>query len=98
MAARSRIGTTIGGWLTIRYFPSTTSPSLDSACRLSRVRAFAAVFVAVFSARLAAFRSFLVLDDSAAALRTPCMSSSSSRWAYQMSIVPIAANPAIASR
>jgi hypothetical protein len=35
------------------------------------VWAFWRVFSAVFSARLAAFRSFLVLDASAAALRTP---------------------------
>ena len=41
----SRAGTTIGGWLTIRYRPSTSSPSLDSAWRLSRVRAFAACLV-----------------------------------------------------
>ena len=27
----------MGGWLTIRYRPSTSSPSLDSACMLSRV-------------------------------------------------------------
>ena len=40
LAARSRSGITIGGWLTIRYWPSTSSASFDSACRLSRVRAF----------------------------------------------------------
>jgi hypothetical protein len=61
------------------------------------VWAFWRVFSAVFSARLAAFRSFLVLDASAAARRIPCMSSSSARWAYQMAIVPMAAKPAIAS-
>ena len=44
MAARSRIGTTNGGWLTIRACPSTTSPSLASACRLSRERAFCRFF------------------------------------------------------
>jgi len=60
----SRIGTTIGGWLTIRYLPSTTSPSLDSACRLSRVCAFARVF----SAR---FPSFLVVLSCFSA-RFPC--------------------------
>jgi hypothetical protein len=71
VACKSRIGTTIGGWLTIRYWPSTRSASFESACMLSRVWAFWRVFSAVFSARLAAFRSFLVLDASAAALRTP---------------------------
>jgi hypothetical protein len=50
-----------------------------------------------FSTRLAAFALFF--DVAAlAALRIPFRSSSSSRWAYQMAIVPIAANPAIASR
>ena len=48
LAASSRSGTTIGGWLTIRYCPSTSSASFDSACRLSRVRAFSAVFSAPF--------------------------------------------------
>ena len=100
-----------GGWLTIRYCPSTSSQSLDSACRLSRVCAFAAVFSAVFSARLASFScassffsffpfvasltSFFVL---ATVLRIAPISSSSSRWAYQTSIVGICAKPAMASR
>ena len=61
MAARSRAGTMTGGWLTIRYCPSTSSASLDSACRLSRVCAFAAVFSARFSARLASFLLLLLL-------------------------------------
>jgi hypothetical protein len=127
--ARSRAGTTIGGWLAIRYFPSTTSPSLDSACRLSRVCAFAATFSARFSALMATFSSFraassrllaafsrffgalaaasffsaffAALSDiavPATAWRIDFMSSSSSRWAYQMSIVGICAKEAIASR
>jgi hypothetical protein len=87
-----------GGRLTIRYWPETSSASFDSACRLSRVRALAASLRAVFSACLAALAPFFVLDASAAALRTPCMSSSSSRWAYQISIVPMAAKPVMASR
>jgi hypothetical protein len=45
--ARSRAGTMTGGWLTIRYCPPTTSPSLDSACALSRVCAFARFFCVV---------------------------------------------------
>ncbi len=129
MAARSRAGTTIGGWLTIRYCPSTSSQSLDSACRLSRVCAFSAVFAARFSAVFAAFSScraalscfaarfsaffgaFFCLSAFSAffaafssravpatAARIEAMSSSSSRWAYQMSIVPICAKEAIASR
>jgi hypothetical protein len=87
---------------------------LDSACRLSRVRAFAAIFPARFSvfsacfssrssffsafpafAFFASLASFLV---SAAELRIAAISWSLSSRAYQMSIVPIGANPAIASR
>ena len=97
MASRSRIGTTIGGWLTIRYFPSTRSPSLDSACRLSWVCALAAAFSAFFSARLAALVCFLVLA-ALAAWRIACSISSSVRCAYQTSKRPISAKPAIASR
>ena len=99
MVSSSRAGTMIGGWLTIRYWPSTRSPSLERVCRLSRVWALAAVRCAVFCARLAAFAAFLeALDASAAALWTPFRSSSSARWAYEMSNVPIAAKLAIASR
>ena len=113
MGASSRAGTTIGGWLTIRYFPSTSSPSLDSACRLSRVCALARVLAARFPAVFAAFSSclaalpafvpafpgfFSCLAAPATALRIPVLSSSSSRWAYQMSIVGICAKEAIASR
>jgi hypothetical protein len=118
VAARSRAGTTIGGWLTIRYLPSTSSPSLESACRLSRVCAFARVFAArfpsflvvlsCFSARFGCFfgafscRAFFASFSSpavpATVLRIEALSSSSSRWAYQMSIVRICANEAMASR
>ena len=100
-----------GGWLTIRYCPSATSQSLDSACRLSRVCALAALFSARFSATLASFAcssslfsffpfrtalaSFFV---SATVLRIEAISSSSARWAYQMSIVGISAKSAMASR
>ena len=89
-AARSRAGTTIGGWLTIRDWPSTCSASFDRACKLSRVRAFSAFF----SARLSAFASLFFFSM----LGTAAMISSSERCAYQMSIVRIWANPAIASR
>ena len=37
VAPRSSSRTTIGAWDTIRYRPSTSSPSLERACRLSRV-------------------------------------------------------------
>ena len=69
--------------------------------------AFAAVFSARFSASLASLStpssflpffpltSFFVL---ATVLRIVPISSSSSRWAYQMSIVGICANSAMASR
>ena len=99
MVASSRAGTTIGGWLTIRYWPSTRSPSLDSACRLSRVRALAAPFRTFLPTCLAALAFFLeAFLASAVALWTPLRSWSSSRWAYQMANVPMAAKPAIASR
>ena len=90
------MGTTIGGWLTIRYRPSTSSPSFDNACRLSWVRAFAAPLRMVFSSCLAVLACFL--EALAAARRSVCSSSSSSRRAYQMSIVPIWAKLAIDSR
>ena len=54
-------------------------------------------FATAFSARLAAFFPFLTFA-SAAAPRIPFRSSSSSKWAYQMSSVPMAAKPAMASR
>jgi hypothetical protein len=77
----------------------TSSPSLDSACRLSRVRAFPVTFWADFSARFAAFAAFFFdFDASAAVRRTACRSSSSDRCAYQMAMVPISAKVAIASR
>src|SRR5215475_5495693 len=110
MGARSRAGITIGGWLTIRYFPSTSSPSLDSACRLSRVCAFARAFSADLAALFASFSlplaCFLDAFDpffasSASPVRVPraaVATWSSSRWAYQMSIVRICAKEAIACR
>jgi hypothetical protein len=87
-----------GGRLTIRYWPETSSASFDSACRLSRVRALAASLRAVFSACLAALAPFFVLEGSAAASSSTCRTWSSARWAYQMSIVPMAAKPVMASR
>ena len=45
LRARSRNGITIGGWLTIRYWPSTSSASFDSACKLSRVCAFSCLLL-----------------------------------------------------
>ena len=107
MAARSRAGMMTGGWLTIWYRPPASSPSLDRADRLSRVCAFAAVFSARFSARLASLSYPLVLPllplpnsffVSATVLRSAVLSSSSSRREYQMSIVGIFANSAMASR
>ena len=90
-------GSTIGGWLTIRYCPSTRSASLDSACRLSRVCAFATFFSAVFSMPCGCLLERLALL-AAAASSMASISCSSDRRAYQMSIVPICANSAIASR
>ena len=96
LVARSRAGTTTGGWLTIRYWPSTCSASFDSACKLSRVRAFCACFRAFFSAVFAAFLSAPLAELVMAA--RAAIRSASERCAYQMSIVRISANPAIASR
>jgi hypothetical protein len=87
-----------GGRLTIRYWPETSSASFDSACRLSRVRAFAASLRAIFPTRLAALAPFLVFWAWAAASWSTCETSFSARWAYQTSIVPMVAKPAIASR
>ena len=81
----------------IRYLPSTSSVSFDSACRLSRERALRAVFSAVRRARLAAFFSAFPLLASTASESTDMMSCSSST-AYQTSSVPIRAKPRIASR
>ena len=93
----SRAGMTIGGWLMIRYFPSTRSASLDSACRLSLVCAFAtfcrASFTMPWAAFLRAFPFWLATARSMASI-----SCSSDRRAYQMSRVFICANWAIASR
>ena len=96
VAGSSRSGITIGGWLMIRYLPSTSSASLDSACRLSRVRAFAAIALARFSPFFASFFGFPlpVFPRFLIAASSSC----SDRCAYQTSIVPISANPAIASR
>ena len=92
----SRMGTTIGGWLTIRYRPSTCSASFESACRLSRVRALSAVFLAALWTVLACFLS-APFSELAAALMASSTSWAETR-AYQMSIVRISANRAIASR
>ena len=80
----------------IRYRPSTISASFDSACVLSRVRAFSAVLVAVLWIVLACFLSAPFSERAAA------LTASSTSWAetfeYQISIVPISANRNIASR
>ena len=93
----SRAGMTIGGWLTIRYFPSTRSASLESACRLSRVWALATFCFAVFSMPWASFLRALPFWVATASSMVS-ISCSSDRRAYQMSRVPICANSAIASR
>ena len=123
VAARSRPGTITGGWLTIRYCPSTSSASLDSACRLSRVCAFARFFSARRAASFASFASFAAFAclgpfwsflatlaflsfsfltaaevSAARASWMTVLNRSSSKCAYQMSIVGIPAKSAIASR
>jgi hypothetical protein len=74
----------------MRYLPSTTSASLDNACRLSRVR----VLARFFSARLTSLAWALPRAWTFPAATM----SSCARWAYQMSMVRIPANSAIASR
>ncbi len=81
----------------MRCLPSTTSASLESACRLSRVCALAAICLARPAAALAAFFCALPFWALSAVLMA-AISSSSERWAYQMSMVSIAANSAIALR
>ena len=95
--ARSRNGITTGGWLTIRYRPSTRSASFDSACRLSRVCAFRACFSAVFAAVLPTFL-LPARSTARAASLIPLMSSCSDKRAYQTSKVRISANSAICVR
>ena len=92
VAYSSRDGTTIGGWLTMRYSPSTSSPSLESACRLSRVRAFASAFSTIFrrcsavsrpacaAAGFPAFPAFLVFCFLPAAFALSAASSSAAAW------------------
>ena len=88
---------TMGGWLTIRYFPSTCSASLESAWRLSLVWAFSTFCRAVFPMPLAAFlRAFPFWVATARSMASSSCSSDSR--AYQMSSVRICANSAIASR
>jgi hypothetical protein len=71
---------------------------------LSALSCFAARFWVFFgafaclSAFSAFFAPFYCFAAPATTLRIPARSSSSSRWAYQMSIVPICANEAIAPR
>ena len=86
VSARSRKGMTTGGWLTIRYRPSTCSASFESAWRLSRVLAF----FAAFRAFLAAFLSG-ALDRLSGSVDDRPSSSASESAAYQMSSVPISA-------
>src|SRR5256885_25715 len=106
--------------LPIRYCPSTSSASLDSACRLSRVCAFARLFSARRAASFASFAAFACLGpfwsflatlaflsfsfftaaelSAARASWMTVLNRSSSKCAYQMSIVGIPAKSAIASR
>ena len=63
--------------------------------QLGRLSCFRPVSPVFFFAAFAPLASFLV---SATVVRIAPISSSSSRWAYQMSIVPICAKEAIASR
>ena len=100
LRSSSRAGTTMGGWLTIRYRPSTSSPSFDNACRLSRVRAFSTCFLADFSWPFVTASSFVAFFCDLSFFAETCLSMvassvSSDRWAYQISIVDISANSAI---
>ncbi len=74
----------------MRWVPSTFSASFERACRLSRVRAFSMFFSPRLSSLLTSLP--LAMEWIAASM------SSSSRWAYQMSMVRIWAKSAIAVR
>ena len=78
-----------------RFFSARAS-AVFAACS-SSLGPFFAVFGSFFAfyPALPGYPAFAAL---AAAARTPVISSSSSRRAYQMSIVRICAKPAIASR
>ncbi len=95
-AAISRSGITIGGWLTMRYRPSTSSASFESACRLSCVRALSATRCARFVADFS--RVLSVPFNERVAVLMAFIRSASDRREYQMSIVVICANSAIRSR
>ena len=75
----------------------TSSTRSAFSCLAARLSAFLGAFacLSAFSACFAVFSCFAV---PATKVRIPARSSSSSRCAYQMSIVPICANPPIASR
>ena len=88
----------MGGCALMRYWPSTTSASLFSACTLSRFLAFAAMAWARFSAFLAAAFLDLLAFPSVPSFLIAANMSRSDRCAYQTSILPISANPSIASR
>ena len=95
LAPMSRSGTTIGGWCTIRYLPSTSSQSFDSALKLSRVRAFAATLWASF---FAVFTCFLSTSSECAAVLMAAAMSCCDNRAYQTSVVDMPAKSAIAVR
>ena len=78
-------------------FAAVSSALSAFSCFAARFSAFLGTFACLpaFSAFFAVFSCFAV---PATTLRIPAISSSSSRWAYQISIVPICANAAIASR
>ena len=92
----SRNGRITGGWLTIRYRPSTCSASFESAWVLSRVRAFSAFLTAALWTALACFlpAPFTERAASLTASRTSCAETRE----YQIAIVPISANFNMASR
>ena len=96
ISGMSRAGTITGGWLMIRYRPSTISASFDSACVLSRVRAFSAILAAFFWSVFACFLS--APFASRAAAPTASITSWAETFEYQISITPMSANRNIASR
>ena len=61
MAARSRAGTTIGGWLTIRYWPVDQLAELGQRLQAVAGACLRGLLAAIFSARLAALALLLGL-------------------------------------
>ena len=82
----------------MRYSPSTCSASFESACRLSRVRAFSVVFLARFCRRRCRHLLARPTAVSEGGGSMQLMTSCSEIRSYQTCIVGMPAKSTIASR